>query len=886
LLENGELEGMIRRGEIRGVTSNPSIFHSAIAKTNDYDSALTPLAWAGWEAEAIFWQLAVEDIQEACDLFRPLYDETRGGDGYVSIEVNPYLAHETDKTLEQVKALWERVDRPNLMVKIPATLEGIPAIRKSIAGGINVNVTLIFSLARYAQVMEAYLSGLEDRLGAGEPIEHIASVASFFVSRVDSKVDKLLSENSYLHGQAAIANARLAYADFLQTFAGERWETLKSKGAQFQRPLWASTSTKNPAYPDTVYVDTLIGPHTVNTVPPQTLEAFRDHGVVKVTLEENMDHVRALFGQLEAEGVSMDVVTQELEDEGVKAFADAFTALLDTIEERRAAAVSQLGPLAASVSKRIAQLEHDCVPTRLWDGDPTLWTSDPAGQAEVRQRLGWLRLPETSAPMLPDLSAFADTVHYDGINRILLLGMGGSSLAPEVLSFVFASPEPAAAEGKPCLSILDSTDPAQVAQAAEQYPPDKSLYIVSSKSGGTAEVMAMFEYFWELSGGKGSRFIAVTDPGTSLEKLAKERGFRKIFTADPHVGGRYSALTTFGLLPAMVMGVDVRRLLARAEWMMDECGGASSSQQGGERIETPAARNPGLVLGAVMAEAALAGRDKLTILADAPLVAFGSWMEQLIAESSGKAGTGILPVDREPLADPAVYGDDRLFVYLRQTGELAESLAALREAGHPVLEISVPTAYELGAEFYRWEVATAVACHVLGVNAFDQPNVEDAKLRTKARIAAYQKSGKLEAGEFVPLQDAGPAMEKFLKRSKNGDYIAIMGFLPRNTEMIAALQDLRVAIRDKTKRAVTVGFGPRFLHSTGQLHKGGANNGLFLQITAGPVEDIHIPTQRHSFGTLELAQALGDYEALKASGRRVLRVHLSRPDEINDLMGK
>jgi transaldolase/glucose-6-phosphate isomerase len=870
--ESGELELLIKRGEIRGVTSNPSIFHNAIAKTNDYDSALTPLAWAGWPAEDIFWQLAVEDIRAACDLFRPLYESSRGGDGYVSIEVSPYLAHETDQTVDQAKVLWERVDRPNLMVKIPATPEGIPAIRKTIADGINVNVTLIFSLARYAEVMGAYLSGLEDRLEAGMPVDQIASVASFFISRVDSKVDKLLPPESKLRGQAAIANARLAYDDFLETFQGERWEALKSNGANLQRPLWASTSTKNPDYPDTLYVSTLIGPHTVNTLPPATLDAFRDHGLARLTIGENMDEARALFGQLEAEGVSMDVATQELEDEGVKAFADAFTALLDTIEERRAAAASQLGPLAASVSKRIAKLEEDCVPSRLWDGDPTLWTTDPAGQAEVRQRLGWLRLPEVSQSILPEISDFADIVHYEGIKRVLMLGMGGSSLAPEVMSFVFASPEPAAAEGKPCLSILDSTDPAQVARAAEDFPPDKSLYIVSSKSGGTAEVMAMFDYFWELSGGDGSRFVAVTDPGTSLEKLAIERGFLKVFNADPSVGGRYSALTAFGLLPAVLLGLDMQRLLAQSKWMMEQ------SAQG-----VPAARNPGLALGAVLAESALAGRDKLTVLADAPLVSIGSWLEQLIAESSGKGGKGIVPVDREPLGEPSIYGNDRLFVYLRQGGELDKNVAALREAGHPVLAMDILTAYDLGAEFYRWEFATAVACHILGVNAFDQPNVEDAKSRAKARIAAYQESGQLEEGEFVPLKEAQPVLEEFLKSSKDGDYIAILGFLPRTGEMTTALQELQVVIRNRTKCAVTVGFGPRYLHSTGQLHKGGPNKCLSLQITADPVEDIEIPTKGMSFGTLERAQALGDYEALEASGRRVLRLHIPRPDDVRKI---
>jgi len=885
LLESGELKTMIERGDIRGVTSNPSIFHKAIADSTDYDSALTPLAWSGWDAERIFWQLAVEDIQAACDLFAPLYEETKGGDGYVSIEVNPYLAHETEQTAEQVKALWERVDRLNLMVKIPATKEGLPAIRTSIASGINVNVTLIFSLDRYAEVMDAYLSGLEDRLKNKQSIDHIASVASFFVSRVDSKVDKLLPENSTLRGQAAIANARLAYEAFQKTFSGERWETLSKQGARFQRPLWASTSTKNPAYPDTLYVDNLVGEHTVNTVPPQTLEAVREHGTAEITIDKDMDAAHALFAQLEAEGVSMDVVTQELEDEGVKAFADAFTALLDTIEERCAAAASQLGPLAASVSKRVARLEDESVPARLWDGDPTLWATDPAGQAEVKKRLGWLRLPETSKSLLHELSEFAEDVHAGGILRVLLIGMGGSSLAPEVFSFVFADTDSQAAEGKPCLSILDSTDPAQVAQAAEDYPPDKSLYIISSKSGGTAEVMANMEYFWKLSGGDGSRFVAVTDPGTSLEKLANERGFRKVFHANPNVGGRYSALTAFGLVPASLLKIDLDHLLARAEWMMNECfaqSGATASPEG-ERSRRSAARNPGLVLGAIMAEAALAGKDKLTVLADTRLVTVGSWLEQLIAESSGKDGKGIVPVDREPLGDVSAYGPDRLFVYLRQTGEHDEAASLLRTAGHPVLEIAVADAYDLAVEFYRWEFAVAVACHILGVNAFDQPNVEDAKQRAKAQISAYQESGKLPEGEHVALQGASSALAEFLGQIKAGDYIAINAYLPRNEEMVEELQALRVTLRNKSKSAVTLGFGPRFLHSTGQLHKGGPNTGLFLEITASPVDDMEIPTKEMSFGTLELAQALGDYEALTARERRVLRVHLSRPADVGEI---
>ena len=870
--EKSEFATMIERGDIRGVTSNPSIFQNAIANSNDYDSALMPLAWAGWDPESIFWQLAVEDIQMACDLFRPLYDETKSGDGYVSIEVSPNLAHETEKTIKQAKSLWERVDRPNLMVKIPATLEGIPAIKKSIADGININITLIFSLTRYAAVMEAYLSGLEDRVKGGQPIDRIASVASFFVSRVDSKVDGYLPEDSSLRGQAAIANARLAYEAFEKTFAGGRWDALDSKQAQLQRPLWASTSTKNPAYPDTTYIDSLIGKHTVNTVPPKTLDAFRDHGTALETIFQDLEAAHELFAKLDQQGVSMDLVTQELEDEGVKSFATAFTGLLETIDDRRSAAASQLGPLAASVSKRITKLEDDSIATRLWEGDPSLWTTDPDAQAEVKKRLGWLRLPDTSRPLLPEFTEFAQQVHKDGLQRVLLIGMGGSSLAPEVLSLAYEGPDQESADGAACLSILDSTDPAQIRSAVENFPPDKSLYVVSSKSGATAEVLSLFEYFWELSGADGSHFVAITDPGTPLEKLAQERGFRKIFHADPNVGGRYSALTAFGLLPAALIGLDLERLLARAGWMMKQ-----------STPDVVPARNPGLVLGAVLAEAALAGRDKLTILADGPLSSFGSWMEQLIAESSGKDGVGIIPVDREPIGSASVYGNDRLFIYLRQSGEHDEGVETLRAAGHPVLELSVPTPYDIGAEFYRWEIATAIACHILGVNAFDQPDVEDAKLRANAKIAEYQEKGALTNSDFVALNDAKPELEKLLKGTVDGDYVAITAFLPRNEDTLNSLQDLRVAIRKKTKSAVTLGFGPRFLHSTGQLHKGGPNTGIFLQITADPVDDFEIPSQSMSFGTLQLAQALGDYEALVARGRRVLRIHLPSPAEVHKL---
>jgi transaldolase/glucose-6-phosphate isomerase len=872
LLENGELKAMIERGDIRGVTSNPTIFNNAIAKTNDYDSALVPLAWAGWNAEKIFWQLAVEDIQDACGLFAPLYKETNYGDGYVSLEVSPYLANDTEGTVAQAKQLWERVARPNLMIKIPATKEGIPAIQRTIAAGINVNVTLIFSLERYADVMIAYLDGLEDRLAARRPINSIASVASFFVSRVDTKIDPKLPEGAPLRGQAAIANAKLAYEAFGAIFTTRRWEELKLRGARVQRPLWASTSTKNPAYKDTIYVDNLIGSETVNTVPPATLDAFRDHGIPELTLIRDLQQARDTFAQLEILGISMNVVTQELESEGVKSFADAFTQLLATIDERRKNAASSLGPLAGSVSKHLSQLEADSVPARLWRHDPTLWTTDPAGQKEVMIRLGWLDSPDKARFLVPTYQSFAEGVHKAGIDRVLVLGMGGSSLTAEVLSSLLAA---ALRDAPLSLAILDSTDPAQVAETAKSYPPDKSLYIVASKSGGTAEVMAAFNLFWEMSKGDSSRFIAITDPNTSLETLARERGFLRIFSSDESVGGRFAALTDFGMVPAALLGMDLSRLLDRADWMKRQCD---------ESI--PAARNPGMALGAVLAASALAGRDKLTVLADAPLSALAGWIEQIVAESSGKHGKGILPVALEPLGSPEVYGIDRLFVYLRQNGELDKNIAELKSAGFPVIELPVTNPHDAGAEFFRWEMAIAVACSVLGVNAFDQPDVQDSKMRTKAKIADYQKTGKLDDVDLVPSdgKDAKSALEKFLSGARAGDFVSINAYLPRNGEMIDVIQKLRVAIRAKTKCAVTAGFGPRFQHSTGQFHKGGPNTGLFIQIVADAETDLQIPTQGLSFGTLICAQALGDYEALKAAGRKVLRVKLVSWKDLEKLL--
>jgi transaldolase/glucose-6-phosphate isomerase len=572
ILDNGELAGMINRGDIRGLTSNPSIFNQAIAKTKDYDSALIPLAWAGYDDREILEQLMVEDIQRVADLLTPLFNETHGSDGFVSLEVRPDYAYDSEKTIAEALRLWKVVNRPNLMIKIPATKPGLAAIRLTIAEGINVNITLIFSINRYKEVMDAYLTGLEDRLEAGKPLNHINSVASFFVSRIDSKVDKYLepiiqASGSHaevarsLLGKIAIANARLAYQEFRNVLDSERFLRLQKSGANLQRPLWASTSTKNPSYSDTMYVDELIGVNTVNTVPPQTLNAFRDHGRSHLTIEKDLDKARKNFSDLDAVGISMHKVTQELEDEGVRSFSVSFESLLASIKARRENALDELGPLEKSVCKRATQLKSADFSKRFYTKDDTLWTKDPIGQKEVGLRMGWLGSPIKSRVLLPELKVFFTELKNSGFTQALLIGMGGSSLAPEVLSLIYDE----SVSGLK-LTILDSTDPAQVLNAAYKHPVSRTLFIVSSKSGGTSEVIALFNYFWErtnksVGNQAGEHFIAITDPGTSLEKLAREHKFKKIFLADPEVGGRYSALTAFCLVPAALMGIDTEEQL-------------------------------------------------------------------------------------------------------------------------------------------------------------------------------------------------------------------------------------------------------------------------------------------------------------------------------------
>jgi transaldolase/glucose-6-phosphate isomerase len=909
LINSGELQRLIDEDGVLGVTSNPTIFNKAIGGSGDYDAGL--LAVIDGDTNSIYEALAIDDIQRALDLFRPIFERTNGLDGYVSLEVSPLLADDTASTITEAKRLYETVNRPNLMVKIPATPAGIPAIEEAIASGINVNVTLIFSVENYRQVMEAYIRGLERRAAAGEDVTKVRSVASFFLSRIDTAVDRILDSNiraaqgrdvgrvalnNQLKGKAAIANAKVAYKGFLDTFYGERFAKLKESGAQVQRVLWASTGTKNPAYPDTLYLDNLIGPDSVNTVPPDTLKAFKDHGTAANTLGEGLDEAQKTLDMLAEAGVNLEQVTLQLQADGVESFVESFRELMDAVEAKRDVLKTgiiknqdmALGIYEEAYQKAMKELASLDANRRIWAHDGGLWKDNESIIAKINDRLGWLDVRETiDLPRLKKLQAWVKGSEF---KHIVLLGMGGSSLAPEVLSVTYGPQD-----GYPTLSMLDSTDPTYIKRLEDGVDLSKSLFIVASKSGGTIETAMFYQYFFDRTGGNGAQFIAITDPGSNMESIAREKGFRDIFLNPADIGGRYSALSYFGMVPAALLGLDLDKLWGSADQMMV----ASGPKIG-------AANHPGITLGAVIGALAKEGRDKVTIVCSPSIASFGNWAEQLIAESLGKEGKGVLPVVGATVGKPHDYSSDRLFIFLKLEGDdndtLVTGIRALREAGHPRMTLRIHDKYDLGGEFFRWEFATAIAGKLLDINPFDEPNVTESKQATGRLLDIYQKEGKLpetaplltEDGVSLYVDERMSKTMHDLARQSNydsnkladliatqlnathaGDYFAINAYLPATPEVDAALQEARRRLRHVTHRAVTLGYGPRFLHSTGQLHKGGPNNGVFIQLTTDDPQDLPIPGAPYSFGTLKAAQAAGDMETLLNKGRRAMRLHFS-----------
>jgi transaldolase/glucose-6-phosphate isomerase len=905
MLDNGELARRVEGEGLRGMTSNPKTFSAAISRGEGYDGEFRELVRERLPVQAIYERLAISDVRRACDLFRTVYDDTKGADGFVSLEVSPYLAHDAEGTVEEARRLYRAVERPNVFIKIPGTLAGLDAIEQMIYEGVNINVTLLFAVERYEAVADRYLRALERRRREKLSVDSVASVASFFLSRIDVLADRLLGQRMRLDGaeqypnpgtllgKLAVANAKLAYRSFRRITGGERWRALEGAGARVQRVLWASTSTKNPLYDDVMYVDPLIGPDTVNTMPARTIAAFADHGTPRpLTIEEDVEASLEVFAAFRSLGLDPEAITGQLENEGVEKFRDPFDELMKTLAEKRRALLE--APVQTTVSGKMEQafvagleaLDEMSFGRRLFARDAYLWTRTPSEVRAIRGRLGWLEPIDTLRRKTGEIREFAEEVR-ERFDRALVLGMGGSSLTASVGREIFGG-----RQGAPELLVLDSTHPEAVAEIERWVKSARTLFLVASKSGTTTETMAFYRFFYDLvrrerGESAGREFAAITDAGTPLAEEGRKRAFRKIFESPQDVGGRYSALTAFGLVPLAILGVDIDALLSRAIEQEIASGGS-----------VPAAENPAIALGALLGLAARDGRDKVTFVPGSRVDPFSRWAEQLLAESTGKDGRGLIPVVDEPLGSVDAYSADRIFVcyatpYDPEDGRTAR-LRALEEAGHPVVRIEVGDPLDLGGEFLRFELATAVAGAILGVNPFDEPNVAESKENTRRllddrgaaepddratilfrskHVSVHADSKHDWARNVERSSSLSVFLAGFLSQAEPGDYLSLLSYLPWSTERHQRIQSLRTVLRDRLQLATTLGYGPRYLHSTGQLHKGGPDRGLFLVLTADAREDRSVPGMEYGFRKLLAAQMRGDI-VLQARGRRVVRVHL------------
>jgi transaldolase/glucose-6-phosphate isomerase len=909
LLTSAEFRRILGEDGLKGMTSNPTIFEKAIAGSTDYDDQLKELAPSKKSIDEIYDALSMQDIKMAADAFRPLYDKSGGIHGYISYEVSPTLANDTDGTIAAAHRYWAALAKPNVLIKVPSTPAGLPAIEQLISEGINVNVTLMFSMKHYDDVAEAFIRGLERRLKAGHSIDKVWSVASVFVSRVETLVDRKLEDKlkaspneavAALMGKSAVANSRLIYQRYKEIFAGARFKDVLAKGGRPQWPLWASTGTKNHAYSDVKYVEELVGPDTVNTMPPATMDAFRDHGKPRASLEEGTAEAHDIVKRLAAAGIDLIEVGEELQKEGVESFAQSFEDLSAVIKGRRAAIVDgahDKQSIAATgyesqVSAAYKDLDKNEFPARLWKKDATLWSKEPKEQEAIKTGLGFLTVPETMYQRVKELASFADEVRSAGFRDVVLLGMGGSSQSAELFAATFP-----AKSGYPKLHVLDSTVPETIRALDRNIDITKTLFVVASKTGQTIETLSHCNAFFERVKAKssnpaGSHFVAITDPGTKLAALAKENKFRRVFLNPSSIVGCYSVLSYFGLVPAALIGMDVATLVDRAIRM-------THSSAGCVRVE----ENLGVSLGAALGALKKAGRDKLTFIISPPIGAFGLWVEQLISESTGKNGIGIVPVCDEPIVDVKSYSRDRAFVYLKLSNgaDAAQDAAfeAIKKANIPSVQITLSDKIDLGEEFMRWEIASVTAAAVIGVDPFAQPGVQESKDNTGRILSEFARSKTFpaqtpiaEKGKLA-LFSGGTAAEAlkgkhdfreiigtFVNLVKPGDYFAAMAYVSPNPTVDKEIATIRKAIVDRYGVATTFGYGPRCLHSTGQLQKGGPNTGLFLQITQDHRDSIVIPGASYDFAQLNQAQYLGDFQSLEAHGRRVLRVHLAGHDPI------
>ena len=922
-ITSGEIENRVTQQGLRGITSNPSIFNKAMAEGNSYDQQIKELVQQGNSPSRIYELLTVKDVQEACDILRPVYEESGGIDGFVSLEVSPYLARNTRGTIDEVHRLFKEVKRPNCYIKIPGTKEGVPAIEQMLYEGIPINITLLFSVERYVEVAKAYIRALQRRDAEGKPVNNIVSVASFFLSRIEVLTDQLLGYHmipewgskgseellpASLLGKAGIASARLAYQRFREMFGSEEWKLLEGKGAHVQRPLWASTGNKDPLYEDLRYVESLIGQDTVNTLPDETIAALADHGNLSYnTVDDGLGEAGQLFGQLMTFDINIEFVAQQLENEGIQKFKESYNKLLENLTKKRVDILGEhyskqqisFGVLKKEIDPAFTSLDEKQAGRRLFAKDPYLWKNDPNQVETILNGLGWITLPESFAHQTEELISFTGELKNEGYQFAVLLGMGGSSLCAEVACKTFAIEN-----GYLKLIVLDNTDPAAIHEVEDQIDLQKTLFIVASKSGTTLESLCFFRYFYEQikktnAVDPGKHFVAITDIGTPLMKTSEEYQFRKVFINPSDVGGRYSVLSYFGLLPMALMGIDIKALLLNARQMKDSCDPF-----------VPASINPGIGLGCLLGMAQRSGKDKVTFVISPSIKSFGLWVEQLLAESTGKEELGIVPIHGESLGDPEVYGKDRIFVHLFLTTDNNTphelKLSALEKAGYPIVRIGLPDKLSLGGEYYRWEIATAIAGMIIGINPFDQPNVAESKRNTDQLLNEWKQKKTFDLPSQVLITEpvavypgikAAPLLNQqhltvtsfvheFTSKAQPGDYIALLPYFLPTDESTRLFETWRQEIRDEFQVATTLLEGPRYLHSTGQLHKGGPDTGIFVIMFKEENEELPIPGEEYDFSILHQAQALGDFKSLNEKGRRVILLQLGQDVEqgINELM--
>jgi len=811
--------------------------------------------------------------------------------------VNPEFADDTNRTIEEARRLWDAVNRPNAMIKIPATLAGLPAIESSIRAGINVNAMMIFSLGRYIEVVEAYMIGLEGRLEAGGSLDHVTSVASFFVSPIDVALDEQLKEivqrseadgerASSLLGKVAIANCKLAYAQFVATFQGERFQKLATQGAQVQRPLWASTSTENPEYPDTYYVDHLIGPDTVNALSEATLKAFIDHGTSELTLPENISTARSQLQALDDLGISLDAAAEQLERQGVSESAKSYRSLLRIIKEKAGTFQKELAGLEPKMRETLAEVERDEVGKRFWQEDVTLWVERDREKARVRRWLRWLLEPARMSTDIAELTRFSEALD-SAITTFVLIGSGGGTFTAEMLARILAS-----SNGMD-FHTISTANPDAIRAIKKKITPEATLYLLVDSSSGEGIEEHLLSTFWKQAVQKleeqtGDHFVVLTKDVSKLHDWAVEQGIHKIIKADSQDDLWLSPFHWTSLLPAALAGADIQSFVR---------GGVDMTRACGPLVEV--AQNPGLFLGAVLAASFRSGRDKVTLFADPPMEPILKWIKSLLTAGRGsrRDESGFIPIWDEPLGSGGVYGDDRLFVYLRSSGAMDRRLAGWKRADIPVLVLETSTYPEsIGEMLVQWQIGAAIAQHLLSINPTDLDGFNRSKAELQHILRSLERKGELPQadplwqGDGVQLRAASRGLkftggglseviDFILAESQEMGGLGLRFYSPLSKTLQDKVRRLRRALRDQLGLfSLTSSAGYDF----------GSDRGLkdlfYLILMVKPRKDEDIPGKTYTFGQLFEGQALSDLAAMKNFGSPVLYLYFDAQKRLSDFL--